>query len=77
VTKNGNSSKPQPAPSEVNVNINENKQSGYGILIEYELCTPNEAAYLKRLAAGLDKRSLGQQGTLSEGRYRVIEGSIG
>jgi hypothetical protein len=56
VTKNGNSSKTQPAPSEVNVNINENKQRGYGIFIEYELCTPNETAYLKRLVAVLDKR---------------------
>ena len=67
----------KPAPSEVNVNINENKLRGYGVFIEYELCTPNEAAYLKRLAARLDKRELGQQGTLSEGRYRLVEGSIG
>ena len=66
----------KPAPSEVNITV-ENKQRGYGVFIEYELCTPNEAAYLKRLAAGLDKRELGQQSTLSEGRYRMVEGSIG
>lgn len=65
----------KPTAQEVNVNIGEQRR-GLGVFIEYELCTPNEAAYLKRLAARLDKRELGQAGTMSESMH-IVEGSIG
>ena len=63
----------KPDAQEINVNVSANLSGSYIIPIDVRLLTPNEMAYMKRLAARLDKRELGQEGTMYHSSVTVVE----